>query len=449
MGTVWAARDVSRASKIVAVKTMLPALCSDPRFERMFLAESRIASRIQHPNVCAVLDQGEHNGVLYYVMEWVDGDALVALLGGSSTRPEGRPLPWPVAVRIVVEAAQGLHAAHELRDERGALIGVVHRDVSPHNILLTRGGTVKIADFGVAKAATLTDNPTTSTGHIKGKIHFMAPEQVYGDELDRRTDVFALGIVLYQLSTGAHPFAGGHDLAVMSRIVSPAQVTPPSRLDPSYPKDLEAVVMRALAKRQEDRFSSMAELATALETVEARLAAPSEEVTAFIANGLAERAQKRALLIEQALRAVEARDRTDTSAPEGGMTRTYRRRGQTLAAGAALLAAGALLGATSLFWLRGAGPAPAGASVNGSDGRAGVETPPVASPWTLDVPAVASGGHEAEHMAGGGDAGARDAGDGGAPDAGAGGRPGSRSTLPDGGAGAGGPGKAKFRDPGF
>ena len=287
MGTVWAARERGPAGdKIVAVKTMLPSLSSDPRCKRMFLTESRIASRIKHPNVCAILDQGEQNGVLYFVMEWIDGDALVALLGGS-TRKQGRPLPLPVAVRIAIESARGLHAAHELRDDGGALVGLVHRDVSPHNILITRDGSVKIADFGVAKAMAHADNPTTNTGHMKGKILFMAPEQVYSEQLDRRSDIFALGIVLYQLTTGTHPFAASHDLATMARIARPEPVDPPSTLVPDYPPALEAAVVRALAKDPAERFATMAELAEALEAVDAALGGRREEVTGYIRDALA------------------------------------------------------------------------------------------------------------------------------------------------------------------
>ncbi|WP_437852002.1 serine/threonine-protein kinase [Sorangium sp. So ce363] len=347
MGTVWAARERGGAAgdKIVAVKTMLPALSSDPRCKRMFLTESRIASRIKHPNVCAILDQGEQSGVLYFVMEWIDGDALVALLGGS-TRKQGSPLPLPVAVRIAIEAARGLHAAHELRDDGGALVGLVHRDVSPHNILITRDGSVKIADFGVAKAMAQVDNPTTNTGHMKGKILFMAPEQVYSEQLDRRSDVFALGIVLYQLTTGTHPFAASHDLATMARIARPEPVDPPGPLVPGYPPALEAAVMRALAKDPAERFATMAELADALEAVDAALGSRPGEVTGYIRNALAARTSRRTALIKDALRAAEGRARGRTPS-----RLDPRRRARTIATAAALVASGALLGAATLLWI--------------------------------------------------------------------------------------------------
>ncbi|WP_437285823.1 serine/threonine-protein kinase [Sorangium sp. So ce406] len=358
MGTVWAARERGGAAgnTIVAVKTMLPALSSDPRCKRMFLTESRIAARIKHPNVCAILDQGEQNGVLYFVMEWIDGDALVELLGGS-TRKQGRPLPLPVAVRIAIESARGLHAAHELRDDDGTLVGLVHRDVSPHNILITRDGSVKIADFGVAKAMAQADNPTTNTGHMKGKILFMAPEQVYSEQLDRRSDIFALGIVLYQLTTGTHPFAASHDLATMARIARPEPVDPPSSVVPDYPPALEAAVMRALAKDPAERFATMAELADALEAVEATLGGRREEVTGYIRDALASRAARRTAVIKDAVRAADGRSR---GRPLSRLD--PQRRARTIATAAALVASGALLGAATLLWVGlGDGPAAPGA----------------------------------------------------------------------------------------
>jgi serine/threonine-protein kinase len=446
MGTVWAGRAAGGddGAEIVAVKTMLPSLSSDPRFERMFLAESRIASRIHHPNVCAILDQGEQDGILYYVMEWVDGDALVALLGGSATRPQTQALPCEVAVRIGIQAARGLSAAHELCDEQGQRVGVVHRDVSPHNILLTREGVVKIVDFGIAKALALGESPTTATGHMKGKIHFMSPEQIYGDTLDQRTDIFALGIVLYQLTTGVHPFAGGHDLAIMARIVRPEPVTPPSAFAPGYPPDLEAAVLRALEKRVEDRFASMAEFAASLEAVEARLGANQGEITAYIRGALAERAAKRAALIQQARRAVEAREGApEPAAGEGGLTRTDpRRRRPTVATGVALVTAGAVLGATSLLWLRGSG-----GPEQGTQGRPAAEAAAGAGSAevleALPVPEEGPMGEAvdpfAPRAATSADAGA---GDGGVAAATSGG-----ATAPAGAASA--RGRAKFREPGF
>src|SRR5687768_14908981 len=202
MAMVWAARlQGSRGfQKIVGIKTMLPSLGEDPAFEQMFLDEASLASQVRHPNVVEILDLGEQEGVLYLAMEWVDGEPLSQLL--KRTLPE--PVPFPVAVRMALQACQGLHAAHELRNDAGELVGLVHRDVSPQNVLVTYGGVVKVVDFGVAKA-TGRVTAETSAGQVKGKIPYMSPEQATGGTVDRRTDVFAMGILLYMMTTGRHP----------------------------------------------------------------------------------------------------------------------------------------------------------------------------------------------------------------------------------------------------
>ena len=178
MATVWAARlkGTRGFQKIVAVKTMLPSVSDDPLFEQMFLDEATLASSIRHPNVAEILDLGEENGVLFLVMEWVDGEPLSVLMKAAYKRGG---VPIPVGIRIAMEVCEGLHAAHELRDESGSLLDVVHRDVSPQNILVTFDGVVKIVDFGVAKAAGRAGTQTTA-GQIKGKAAYMSPEQARG-----------------------------------------------------------------------------------------------------------------------------------------------------------------------------------------------------------------------------------------------------------------------------
>jgi eukaryotic-like serine/threonine-protein kinase len=309
MAVVWAARMRGGRgfSKIVAVKTMLPTLSEDPRFEKMFLTEAELAARIKHPHVCEILDLGEQDKVLYLVMEWLDGESLATLL--NECRRQGRTIPFSVAARIVLDAARGLHAAHELKNEDGELAGVVHRDVSPQNILVTYDGIVKIVDFGVAKAVARSEHQVTHAGHVKGKVQYMAPEQAFCDEVDRRTDVFALGIVLYQITTGTHPFRADNELATLARITSPEPVPSPGTLVPGYPPELASVVMQALEKNPKHRFGTMLELARALETVTARMAALGDEQTveAFVAETLGQRAAERAAAIKDALRLADDR----------------------------------------------------------------------------------------------------------------------------------------------
>lgn len=379
MATVWAARmkGTRGFSKIVAIKTMLPALSSDPRFEKMFLSEAELASRIKHPNVCEILDLGEQGGVLYLAMEWIDGESLVTLLGDCE-RSEQR-VPFAAAAQIGADAARGLHAAHELKDESGELVGVVHRDVSPHNILVTYDGLVKIVDFGVAKAVARSDHQATNAGHLKGKVQFMAPEQAYCDEVDRRTDVFALGIVLYQLTTGHHPFRADNELATLARITSPEPVPAPEARVPDYPPELSAVLLKALAKSPDERFASMRDLADALDSVAAKLGdvGGANGIEAFVREALAPRREARAAQLKEARRAADEREEQRTasgltsSPPErvalGGATDdgvtsplpASRRRGRSLAGAAGLVSLGAILGAVALVWATRGASAPA------------------------------------------------------------------------------------------
>ncbi len=264
MARVWAAR-VRATGQIVALKMLHPHIAENPSFQEMFLDEARIASRVRHPNVCATFELADHEGVLTMAMEWVDGASLMRLLRPGPEADEGRPrvpVPFRQAVRIVADACAGLHAAHETVGDDGRPLAVVHRDVSPHNVLLTTGGAVKMTDFGVAKA--LGKSHMTIAGQIKGKLAYMSPEQLMGDGVDRRSDVFALGCVLYEITTGERPFRGEHDPQVMAAIMM-GSFAPPSEIVPGYPPELEAILGRALAADPAQRFASAEHLRVALE----------------------------------------------------------------------------------------------------------------------------------------------------------------------------------------
>lgn len=262
MAEVWAARlhGTRGFQKVVAIKTILPGAIDDARMEEMFLVEAELASKIHHPNVVGTIDLGEHEGVLYLVMEWVDGESLNVLMQKAASHGG---VPLPIGVNLIGQACQGLYAAHNLRDDEGALLGVVHRDVSPHNLLVTFTGTAKVVDFGIAKATSLASS--TEVGEVKGKFAYMAPEQVRAQAVDARTDLFALGILLYQITTGKHPFRGENPGETLQNICSERGPTPPSAFLPDYPAELEAVVLKALAKNPDQRFSSANEMLTALE----------------------------------------------------------------------------------------------------------------------------------------------------------------------------------------
>ncbi len=269
MARVWAARQHGQRgfSKTVAIKTILPTLAEDPEFETMFLDEARVASGVHHPNVCEIFDLGEENGVLYLAMEWVNGDSLARILKPGSAEPGGKKTPIRInariAARIVSDASAGLHGAHELCDVDGNRLNVVHRDVSPQNILVSVDGNVKVTDFGVAKAFG-SAHQATMAGQVKGKAAYMAPEQAAGGRIDRRSDIFALGIVLYEITTGQRPFSGENQVSTLKALMD-GRFDPPSALVPGYPRELEAIVMRAMAMDPMQRFPTADRMRVALE----------------------------------------------------------------------------------------------------------------------------------------------------------------------------------------
>jgi serine/threonine-protein kinase len=308
---VWAARTTgSHLEKIVAVKAMSAEVgVDDLEAESMFHDEARLVSRIRHPNVAALLDFGEDGDVIYIVVEWVEGEPLQILMrdawgSGRSTGP-ARGVPLPLAVRIVKQAAAGLHAAHELCDDGGKSFGLVHRDVSPQNILVGYDGMVKVIDFGVAKAAA--NMQRTRVGQIKGKLGYMSPEQAAGSPLDRRSDVFGLGIVLYQLVTGKHPFRGDNEYATLVRIRDKAPAESPSAFVPELPAPLEEVMLHALAKGRDERIPTMADFGRALERAMPPSPRVDKELGTFVSSLLSQRAAKRNAAINDALDVIRER----------------------------------------------------------------------------------------------------------------------------------------------
>lgn len=300
MAMVWAARlkGTRGFQKIVAVKTMLPKLTEDEQFEQMFLDEASLASQIRHPHVVEILDLGEQDGVLFLVMEWIDGVPLNQLM--KAAKKVGG-IPLSAAVRICIQACAGLHAAHELKDREGQLVGLVHRDVSPQNVLVTYDGVTKVVDFGVAKATALNDG-MTAAGQIKGKVAYMAPEQVKGAAIDRRVDVFAMGIVLYALTTGKHPFRRESEAATMYNIASPSPVVPPRSVVPDYPAELEAVLLQALAKDPDKRFATANDMLKALDALPAQLrSSTDDDVGKFVRKLFSDRREERRTALAKAL----------------------------------------------------------------------------------------------------------------------------------------------------
>jgi serine/threonine protein kinase len=249
-------------SRTVAIKKLHAHFARDPEFVEMFLDEARLVARIQHPNVVPTLDVVSLEGQLYLVMEYVQGESLSRLRMAATAR--GQRIPVRVALSIAVGVLDGLHAAHEARNEQGQPLGIVHRDVSPQNILVGVDGVARVLDFGVAKAAWRAQ--TTKDGQLKGKLAYMAPEQLTSDVIDRRVDVFAAAVVLWESLTGKRLFDAESPMVVMTQIAS-REIEKPSTLVTGLPPELDRVVMRGLARKPSDRFASTRDMAVALEAV--------------------------------------------------------------------------------------------------------------------------------------------------------------------------------------
>ena len=316
MAAVWAARlkGTRGFAKTVAIKTMLPTLSDDPLFEQMFLDEAQLAAQIHHPNVVEITDLGEESDVLYQVMEYVDGEPLTQVLRALAKAK--RRFPIEIVVRVITDACQGLHAAHELKSVDGTRLDLVHRDVSPQNIMVTYDGVVKLVDFGVAKAAGRTASETTA-GQIKGKAPYMSPEQALGREIDRRTDIFALGIVLYQIATGKHPFRGESDVATLHNILH-IDAPSPRFVDPKFPRPLESVISKSMQRDSAHRFSTAAEMASALQRVFPPTTRPAEvsDVGAFLRDLMGDVGDKRRKALADAIRHADSRTSSASISPD-------------------------------------------------------------------------------------------------------------------------------------
>ncbi|MGC4115435.1 MAG: protein kinase [Myxococcales bacterium] len=245
--------------KTVALKRIHPHLAEDPEFVEMFLDEARLAARLDHPNIVQIFDLGEADGSYYIAMEYVDGPCLRTLCQRAAERR--MPVPPGVAARIIADACEGLAFAHEAQED-GRLLQLVHRDISPDNVLLRKSGAVKVADFGIAKA--MAKQRRTQAGVIRGKVWYMPPEQLLDDPLDRRVDVFALGVVLYELLSGVSPFEASNETRAIKAILDEPPV-PLLERRPDCPHELWEIIATALEKDREARFADCRAFKRALE----------------------------------------------------------------------------------------------------------------------------------------------------------------------------------------
>ncbi|WP_368738566.1 serine/threonine protein kinase [Corallococcus exiguus] len=262
MGAVYLARQKGPVGfqKLLVVKRLLPHLSEDDEFLQMFLDEARIAALLNHPNIAQIYEMGDVDGQYYIAMEYVHGEPLGSLVPRASAHPGGFPLG--LRCRIIAEAAAGLDAAHNARSPSGRKLSLIHRDVSPQNVLVGFNGGVKLIDFGVAKAQGKLSQ--TVVGTIKGKHAYMSPEQARGEPLDARSDVFGLGTVFYELLTGGRLFKRETEMATLKAVVG-HKIVPPSEAVPGIPKSLDPIVFKALARKRDDRFTTAGELQLALE----------------------------------------------------------------------------------------------------------------------------------------------------------------------------------------
>jgi eukaryotic-like serine/threonine-protein kinase len=309
MASVWIARQRGKHGfeKLVALKTILPQYAADLRFQQMFLDEARIASRIEHFNVARILDLGEEHDVLYLAMEYVDGDALSKLR--RAWQKQGTTPPAGVILRILADACSGLHEAHELRGDDGKSLDIVHRDVSPHNILVSIKGVTKLIDFGIAKARDRLASETNA-GVLKGKIQYMAPEQALGRPVDRRADIWAIGASLYHLLTGKPAYEADNTLGTLHLLTSGR---PPLPMPPSIHTSVANIARKALTTAPDRRFSTAAEMRDAIEAamLDAKIPTSAGEVAAYALDLLSERTAKRRQVIDIALAAAAERERVE------------------------------------------------------------------------------------------------------------------------------------------
>jgi serine/threonine-protein kinase len=280
-------------SRTVAIKQLRPEFAKVPELVRMFIDEARLAARVHHPNIVQTIDVVEVDGDLYLVMEYVHGESLARLI--QACREAGKSVPPEIATAIVVGALQGIAGAHNSTNERGEPLELVHRDISPQNVLVGADGVPRLLDFGIAKAVGRLQS--TREGQIKGKLSYMAPEQVRGRAVDGRTDLFAMSIVLWEVLTGERLFAAEDGATTMTNVLE--KIVPrPSTFESAIPTAIDAVVMRGLSRRPADRFATAQEMIDELER--AVTPATTQQIRRWVESLGGERLRERARIVARA-----------------------------------------------------------------------------------------------------------------------------------------------------
>jgi serine/threonine-protein kinase len=392
MGVVFRAlqRGAHGFERDVAVKTIHPSLVADETHRRRLIDEARIAAAIRHENVVQVLDVCDEDGLLFVVLEWIDGITVRSLLREREQSDGARGLPLPIAARIVADMLEGLHHAHELTDAEGRPRELVHRDVSPDNAIIARGGTTKLIDFGLARVRDRAASITES-GVVLGKVSYMAPEQARGEKLDRRADIWAMGVVLRLCATGKIAHSAPSDLQRLYMLTVGQE---PDALPDDAPEWLRPILERALAVEPAQRFATCAEFRAALLEKAPRVAT-REDVAAFIADPMRARSAaieaQKAQPAEASVTVTSATKVQDDASLRGVSTREGApepapRRG-ILPLGAAIAATAVLASLVTVALTRSTPPAPA-AHVEAIAAPAAAPPPPPPSAAPMPSPAA-------------------------------------------------------------
>ncbi|HEY2366096.1 MAG TPA: serine/threonine-protein kinase [Polyangiaceae bacterium] len=311
MGDVYlgVAQGPAGFSKLMVIKMLRPALADDEQFLAMFLEEARLAARLNHPNIVQTVEVGNEGRRYFLAMEYLEGQSLQRL---RQRVAKEHPFPLGQHIRIIVEALNGLQYAHELVDIDNRALGIVHRDATPHNIFVTYDGQVKVVDFGIAKA--MDSSLETRTGELKGKVAYMPPEQASAQRVDRRADVFALGVMVWEAAVGRRLWKGLNEVAIMHELLT-GNIPSPRSIEPSVPPELDAICKRALAMRADDRYATAADFAQALERFLANIGdrTTSRDIATLTSTAFAADRRELREIIDNQLRTLRSGD--DAFAP--------------------------------------------------------------------------------------------------------------------------------------
>ncbi len=355
--------------RTVAIKRLHPLLARDPELVNMLIDEARLTSRIRHINVASTLDVAVGDGEVFVVMEYVDGESLARIL--EAVRASGRAVPPPIAAAIAKGILSGLHAAHEATGEDGRLLGLVHRDVSPQNVLIGVDGIPRLVDFGIAKAAGRLQ--TTRKGEIKGKLSYMSPEQVRGREVDRRSDVFAASIVLWEMLSGRRLFDATTEAEAMIAILE-RPISAPSELGAFVSSDLETILLRGLSRDPDRRYDDARSMALAIDG--ATKTASEGQIAAWMMSMVGDAVRERSRRAEEIATAASAEGSAvvETSAserpPNAPVPGPTKRRARLVAVAALCVAASLFV-----FTLKGRRRSPAAETTHPATPSVTVATP--------------------------------------------------------------------------